>query len=81
MGFARALSVLRAALQVHAGYPAIPLGSRDRTTDPFSLSGTAAGPLAGVASVPLSFFLLGATGRTGSRFLSQALARDHGVTA
>jgi len=53
---------------------------RSFTIDPFSLSATAAEPLTGVASTPLSFFLLGATGRTGLPFLSQALARGHIVT-
>jgi hypothetical protein len=37
-------------------------------------------PLVGVAAKPLSFFVLGATGRTGLPFLSQALARGHRVT-
>jgi hypothetical protein len=45
----------------------MPLVSRNVTIDPFSLSATAAEPLTGVASTPLSFFLLGATGRTGLR--------------
>jgi hypothetical protein len=58
----------------------MPLVSRNVTIDPFSLSATAAEPLTGVASTPLSFFLLGATGRTGLPFLSQALARGHFVT-
>jgi dTDP-4-dehydrorhamnose reductase len=58
----------------------MPLVSRDVAIDPFSLSATAAEPLTGVASAPLSFFLLGATGRTGLPFLSQALARGHFVT-
>lgn len=44
------------------------------------LSATAAEPLTGVTSEPLSFFLLGATGRTGLPFLLQALARGHFVT-
>lgn len=57
----------------------MPSVSRDVAIDPLSLSATAAEPLTGVASVPLSFFLLGATGRTGLRFLSQALARGHVV--
>jgi len=50
------------------------------TVDPSSLSATAAEPMTGVAATPLSFFLLGATGRTGLPFLSQALARGHFVT-
>ena len=33
-----------------------------------------------VTSTPLRFFLLGATGRTGQPFLSQALERGHDVT-
>jgi hypothetical protein len=45
-----------------------------------ALSATAAERLAGVAATPLGFFLLGATGRTGLPFLSQALARGHSVT-
>jgi putative NADH-flavin reductase len=53
---------------------------RNLTIDPCSLSATAAEPLAGVASTPLSFFLLGATGRTGLPFLSQSLERGHLVT-
>jgi hypothetical protein len=53
---------------------------RDVAIDPFSLSATAAESLTGVASAPLSFFLLGATGRTGLPFLLQALARGHFVT-
>lgn len=53
---------------------------RSLAIDPFSLSAIAAEPLTGVASTPLSFFLLGATGRTGLPFLSQALARGHFVT-
>jgi len=36
--------------------------------------------LAGIAAAPLSFLLLGATGRTGLQFLPQALARGHFVT-
>jgi hypothetical protein len=36
--------------------------------------------MTGVAATPLSFFLLGATGRTGLPFLAQALARGHRVT-
>jgi hypothetical protein len=44
------------------------------------LSAMAAGELTGIAATPLSFFLLGATGRTGLPFLSQALARGHFVT-
>jgi hypothetical protein len=58
----------------------MPLESRKVEIDPFSLSATAAEPLIGVASTPLSFFVLGATGRTGLPFLSQALARGHFVT-
>jgi hypothetical protein len=58
----------------------IAVASRNLTIDPFSLSATAAEPLTGVASMPLSFFLLGATGRTGLPFLSQALGRGHFVT-
>lgn len=54
--------------------------SRNLKIDPFSLSATAAEPLTGVASTALSFFLLGASGRTGLPFLSQALARGHFVT-
>ncbi len=53
---------------------------RSLAIDPFSLSAIAAEPLIGGASTPLSFFLLGATGRTGLPFLSQALARGHLVT-
>jgi hypothetical protein len=37
-------------------------------------------PLISVTSEPLSFFLLGATGRTGLPFLLQALARGQFVT-
>ena len=36
--------------------------------------------MTGIAATRLSFFLLGATGRTGLPFLSQALARGHSVT-
>jgi hypothetical protein len=36
--------------------------------------------MTGIAAPRLSFFLLGATGRTGLPFLSQALARGHSVT-
>lgn len=56
------------------------VATRNLTIDPLSLCATAAEPLIGVASAPLSFFLLGATGRTGLPFLSQALARGHFVT-
>ena len=52
----------------------------DTAAYPVSLSAVAAEPLDGVAPRPLSFFLLGATGRTGLLFLSQALARGHFVT-
>lgn len=52
----------------------------DTAAHPVSLSAVAAKPLDGVAPRPLSFFLLGATGRTGLLFLSQALARGHFVT-
>jgi hypothetical protein len=45
-----------------------------------SLSATAAESISGVVATPLRFFLLGATGRTGLPFLSQALARGHFVT-
>ena len=50
------------------------------TVGPSSLSATAAEPITDVAARPLRFFLLGATGRTGLSFLSQALARGHSVT-
>jgi hypothetical protein len=51
------------------------------TVDLSSLSATAAEPITGIAATRLSFFfLLGATGRTGLPFLSQALARGHFVT-
>ncbi len=45
-----------------------------------SFSALAAESSDGVAPRPLSFFLLGATGRTGLLFLSQSLARGHFVT-
>ena len=45
-----------------------------------SFSALAAEALDDVAPKPLNFFLLGATGRTGLRFLSQSLARGHSVT-
>jgi NAD(P)H-binding len=41
------------------------------------LSATAGEPMADIAAAPLSLFLLGATGRTGLLFLSQALLRGH----
>jgi NAD(P)H-binding len=50
------------------------------TVPPSSLSATAAEPMTSIAATGLSFFLLGATGRTGLPFLSQALARGHSVT-
>ena len=37
-------------------------------------------PMIDLTAVPLRFFLLGATGRTGLPFLAQALARGHFVT-
>jgi nucleoside-diphosphate-sugar epimerase len=40
----------------------------------------AAEPMTGLAATRFSFFLLGATGRTGLPFLSQTLARAHSVT-
>ena len=46
----------------------MPLVLLDVAIEPLSLSAAAAELLAGVASAPLSFFLLGATGRTGLPF-------------
>jgi hypothetical protein len=47
-----------------------------------SMLGTMASEsLTHVTATPLHFFLLGATGRTGSLFLTQALSRGHVVTA
>ena len=54
-----------ASLQAPAGYTPWPDGWKSSR---------------GVASAPLSFFLLVATGRTGLPFLSQALARGHFAT-
>ena len=52
----------------------------DMASDSVSFSALAAKSLNGVAPRPLSFFLLGATGRTGLPFLSLSLARGHSVT-
>lgn len=49
-------------------------------SDPRALGATAAESVASVTASPRSFFLLGATGRTGLPFLEQALARGHAVT-
>ncbi len=52
----------------------------DMASDSVLFSALAAKSLNGVAPRPLSFFLLGATGRTGLPFLSLSLARGHSVT-
>ena len=65
---------------MNAGDGIPPAESGHVTISPSLFSTTAAEPLTGVAFAPLSIFLLGATGRTGLLFLSQALARGHFVT-
>ena len=52
----------------------------DTASNSVSFSALASEAMDGVAPKPLSFFLLGATGRTGLPFLSQSLARGHFVT-
>ena len=52
----------------------------DTASNAVSFSALASEALDGVAPKPLSFFLLGATGRTGLPFLSLSLARGHSVT-
>ena len=52
----------------------------DTVSNSVSFSALASEAMDGVAPKPLSFFLLGATGRTGLPFLSQSLARGHFVT-
>ena len=52
----------------------------DTVSNSVSFSALASESLDGVAPKPLSFFLLGATGRTGLPFLSLSLARGHSVT-
>ena len=52
----------------------------DTASNSVAFSALASKALDGVAPKPLSFFLLGATGRTGLPFLSLSLARGHSVT-
>jgi hypothetical protein len=49
-------------------------------SDPSLLSMMEAESMMNPTAIPLRFFLLGATGRTGLPFLAQALARGHFVT-